>query len=110
MLPSLFPTLETLLLPDHSFHRASPAPTFHVHFCLVAFAGIITSTSCAAYSSLEPLVLQICCWQFPPVSPFLWTIAALQVCLSEKKGDFGLITTSFGTSKPGHREELEPGV
>lgn len=106
------PTLE-LLLPSHSFHCRPQLPPSHGHFCLVAVAGVITSASWAAYSSLEP---------WPPTNLLLAVPIGISLsrlwlpckaACQEKRGGggrFGLITASFRTSKPGHREELEPGI
>lgn len=116
--PSLLPDVlsavshfgSSSLLPDRCLQGPPQLPvTFHIPFCLVAFAGAIVSASCPAHSSQDPspstnLLLAVPTGVSPP-----WAVVALQVCMSGR-GDFGLITTSFGTSKPGHREELEPGV
>lgn len=104
-----FPTLEALLSCRPLSVWSSPAPTFRVPFCLVAFAGAVASAFCPAHSSLEPSPSANLLLAVPTGVSLSWTVVALQVCMSGK-GDLGLIATSFGTSEPGHREELEPGV
>lgn len=115
--PSLLPDVisavshlgSSSFLPDHCLYGPPQLPAFHVPFCLVAFAGAIASSSCPAHSSLEPSPSANLLLAVPTGVSLPWTVVALQVCMSGK-GDLGLITTSFGTSRPGHREELEPGV
>lgn len=95
--------MEILLLPDQSAHCPPQLPAFHVRLCLAAFASVIASTSCAVNSSLEPPTPANLLLAVATGVSLLWTLASLHVRKKKKNKDTGLITTWFGTRKPGHR-------
>lgn len=112
LLSDVSPTVSCFKNPSPArpfFSLSFPAPEIP-YLCLPCyFCHVITSISYASCFSLEPPTPPKNL-QFQPVFPFSGILLPGDSACQKKRGDFWLITPLFGTSKPRHGEEPQPGV